>query len=184
MPVPVERSPFERAVNEGLTAVVSRPPAKEWIEPFLSAVMQGASVKDAVKQVGIHLSLPYKTRLTDEAFKTAWTEATVIGTESLEQEAARRAYHGTLEPVFYKGVECGQIRKYSDLLMIFLLKGRKPEMYREGVEDVGQRPTAINIQVVQVESKPPPLSVIPQESGPASILVEVVPNGNGTNRVH
>lgn len=93
--------------------------------------MQGMSVTDATKEAGVHITLPYKTRNTDEAFKQAWQEAAEIGTEMLEQEAARRAYHGVLEPVFYKGEECGQVRKYSDTLMIFLLKARKPEKYRD-----------------------------------------------------
>jgi hypothetical protein len=40
---------------------------------------------------------------------------------------------GTLEPVFHQGQEVGQVRKYSDTLLIFLLKGRKPDTYRDNV---------------------------------------------------
>ena len=36
-----------------------------------------------------------------------------------------------MEPVFYKGAKCGAVQKYSDLLLIFLLKARRPDMYRE-----------------------------------------------------
>lgn len=42
-----------------------------------------------------------------------------------------RALEGWEEPVFHLGVATGTIRKYSDTLTIFLLKGAKPEKYRE-----------------------------------------------------
>ena len=54
-----------------------------------------------------------------------------IGTSALEDEAHRRAFDGTEEPVFHQGQECGSVRKYSDTLAIFLLKAHAPEKYRE-----------------------------------------------------
>lgn len=164
MPVAVRRSPFERAAREGLTsngtssaegAVTTAPRNGDWIETFLSAVMQGASVRGAVKAARIHITLPYKRRIDDEAFRKAWKEAAEVGTEQMEQEAARRAYHGTCKPVYYKGVKCGFVREYSDTLMMFLLKGRKPEVYRDGVEDSAARGSfVLNISVVPAEIKP------------------------------
>ena len=55
----------------------------------------------------------------------------------LEEEARRRAYVGFDEPVFGSGghgigtVQVGVIRKYSDTLLIFLLKGIRPGKFRE-----------------------------------------------------
>jgi hypothetical protein len=40
--------------------------------------------------------------------------------------------------VFYQGIQTATVRKYSDTLLIFLLKGRKPERYRERVEHSGK----------------------------------------------
>jgi hypothetical protein len=51
--------------------------------------------------------------------------------DTLEAEADRRAAEGTLRPVFYKGEQCGEIREYSDTLLIFRLKALRPEKYRE-----------------------------------------------------
>ena len=48
----------------------------------------------------------------------------------MEAEARRRGVEGTLKPVFYKGEECGQVREYSDTLLIFLLKAHDPK-YRD-----------------------------------------------------
>ncbi len=54
-----------------------------------------------------------------------------IGADVLEQEARRRAVEGVSEPVYYMGAEVGSVQKYSDTLMCLLLKGHKPQKYRE-----------------------------------------------------
>ena len=76
-------------------------------------------------------------------------EATELGTAALEDEAVRRAYHGVEEPVFYKGVQCGSITKYSDKLLIFLLKARDPAKYRDGSGAESERdPVTLNFNIV------------------------------------
>lgn len=50
--------------------------------------------------------------------------------QRLEDEAFRRAHDGIDKPVTVAG-EREVIREYSDTLLIFLLKGMKPERYRE-----------------------------------------------------
>ena len=35
------------------------------------------------------------------------------------------------EAVYYKGQVCGTVRKYSDILLIFLLKSKRPDTYRD-----------------------------------------------------
>lgn len=58
----------------------------------------------------------------------------------MEQEAFRRAVEGTEKPVFGSmgfrmgSGEIGRVREYSDTLLIFLLKGARPEKYRERTE--------------------------------------------------
>jgi len=41
----------------------------------------------------------------------------------------RRARDGVEEPIFHQGKNVGTVRKYSDTLLIFLLKSHKPERY-------------------------------------------------------
>ena len=48
----------------------------------------------------------------------------------LADECRRRAL-GEDEPQFYKGKQVGVIKRYSDNLLMFLMKGAKPEVYRE-----------------------------------------------------
>lgn len=149
---------------------------EDWAPKFITAIMSGASVTESAQIADVHITMPYKRRVEDKEFAAAWKEAANIGTELLEQEAARRAFHGTLKPVFHKGVECGSIREYSDTLMIFLLKARKPHVYREGIEEgsVG-RGLILNVQIVQhVEEKPK--VVIDSQELPLNIEVK---DGNG-----
>lgn len=85
----------------------------------------------ACEAVDIARMTAYQWRENDPAFAQAWDRAKAIGVEALEDEATRRAFEGTEKPVFHQGLECGTIREYSDTLAIFLLKGGKPEKYRE-----------------------------------------------------
>jgi hypothetical protein len=108
------------------------PPAntEDWTETFLTAIAEGGHVRLAAARAKVHFTLPYKRRRFDGAFRAAWDDATELGAAALEGEAVRRAYHGVEEPVFYRGVQCGSVTKYSDKLLIFLLKARDPS-YRD-----------------------------------------------------
>lgn len=110
-------------------AYTRRTPEKE--RAFLGALGQGLSVTGACEAAEIGRTRVYEWRREDTAFAGAWDEAVEAGTDYLEDEAKRRAAEGVDEPVFYQGVICGKLRKYSDTLLIFLLKARRPEKYRE-----------------------------------------------------
>jgi hypothetical protein len=51
--------------------------------------------------------------------------------ETLEAEAVRRAYTGIEREIYYRDGVIGREREYSDALLILLLKGLRPEKYRE-----------------------------------------------------
>ena len=89
------------------------------------------NVTKAARGANISRQCLYETRKSDPDFAAQWEEVVEAGTDALEQEAYRRAFEGTERPVFQGGKEVGRIRDYSDTLIIFLLKGRKPEVYRE-----------------------------------------------------
>ena len=73
-------------------------------------------------------------RRHSEDFAAQWDEALEEGTDLLEAEARRRAVTGINKPVFYKGEVVGSIPKYSDRLLIFLLKAHRPQMFGDGVK--------------------------------------------------
>ena len=98
---------------------------------FLAALAEGLSVTAATGRANYVRSVVYVRRAKDQDFAAAWDAALEAGTDALEDEARRRAHDGVEEPVHYKGEVCGTIRRYSDLLLIFLLKARRPDKYRE-----------------------------------------------------
>lgn len=113
-------------------------------EKFLEAFRHLGRVDKAAERAGIDRTTVYawcKVPEFDERFEAARRESMLV----LEDEATRRAVEGVDEPVFYLGAECGMVRKYSDTLLIFLLKGGKPERYRERVEHSGdpKRPIVV-----------------------------------------
>ncbi len=73
-------------------------------------------------------------------YAAAFAAAREQAADLLEQEARRRAVEGWDEPVFYQGEPVGAVRKYDSTLLIFLLKGIRPEKYREraAVEHTGK----------------------------------------------
>jgi len=98
---------------------------------FLEKLAEGHTVTYSAELCRVSRSTVYKQRDEDPLFATAWKDAEAAGTEVLEEEGYRRAVKGVLEPVYQAGKKVGTVRKYSDTLLIFLLKGRKPETYRD-----------------------------------------------------
>lgn len=82
---------------------------------FIESLMKGETVTGAAKAAKIDRKTAYNWRESDETFAAAWDDALEAGTERLEQEATRRALES------------------SDTLLIFLLKARRPKVYRDRV---------------------------------------------------
>jgi hypothetical protein len=111
---------------------ISRNPASKpkYQRRMLEALASGLSPARAAKAAGVGRSTAYLWRRQDPEFARKWDEAVVEGIDLLEEEARRRAVDGFNErPVYHRGVIVGEIREYSDKLLMFLLKRRMPEVY-------------------------------------------------------
>ena len=97
---------------------------------FLAAYAETAVIAYAAEAAKVNRRQHYRW-LKDPVYAEAFAEAREIAIESLEGEARRRAVQGVAEPVYYKGEVVGTIQKYSDVLLMFLLKAAFPEKYRE-----------------------------------------------------
>lgn len=104
---------------------------------FLAAYRDLGNVSFAARMAGISRRCHYQWLEQDADYKAAFDDAAEEAADGLEAEARRRAVEGLEEPVFGSlgagagsGV-VGHIRKYSDTLLIFLLKGSKPEKFQE-----------------------------------------------------
>lgn len=104
------------------------------MEQFINELRRGASVSSAANFIAVSRTTVYEHREQNDEFKAEWEDAIEEGTDLLEDEARRRAAEGWDEPVFYKGEQQGTVRKYSDTLLIVLLKARRPEKYRERMD--------------------------------------------------
>lgn len=80
---------------------------------FLAALEQGYSVTFARKKAGLERAALSAWRADDEDFAEAWDAAMEAGTDLLEDLARERVATG------------------GDSLLMFLLKSRRPEKYRE-----------------------------------------------------
>lgn len=103
---------------------------------FLAALSSsGGNVSRACEAIDVARITAYKWRDNDPEFAQAWEHAKQIGADVLEDEAIRRAREGVPEPVFYKGKKLrSTVTKYSDTLLIFLLKGARPDKYRDNAK--------------------------------------------------
>lgn len=88
-------------------------------------------VTAAARKSGVDRKTWYNLRRADPAFAQEWDDAIVLGVEALEDEVIRRGRYGVTRSVYYRGKAVGEIREFSDALLMFGLKGRKPEMYRD-----------------------------------------------------
>lgn len=91
-------------------------------------------MSESATLAGIGRQSAYDWRRDDAEFAAAWDDAVDQAADRMEREALRRAVEGVDEPVYQGGELVGYVRKYSDTLLIFLLKAARPEKYRERAE--------------------------------------------------
>jgi hypothetical protein len=128
--------PLPTSVYDGGTPAGSKM-TPERMAAALEVLVTGKSYAEAAKAAGVARQTLFDWRIANDAFDAACKEAVASGVDGLEDEAHRRAVEGWEEPVFQKGFEVGRVRKYSDNLLIMMLKGRRPEVYRERHEVTG-----------------------------------------------
>lgn len=98
---------------------------------FLTLLRDTGNVTHSARQVGVTRMTAYHHRDRDAEFAQLWDDALHEAVDGLEHEAHRRAVQGVEEPVFQGGRQVGTIRRYSDTLLLSLLKAHAPEKYRD-----------------------------------------------------
>jgi hypothetical protein len=126
---------------------------RQWKAKFLQQLAECGNVRLAAEAACVGRATAYNHRESDKDFAAKWDEAMEDAADVLEAEARRRAAKGVDEPVIYEGKLCGTwidaqghtvaentpgaklipltVKKYSDTLLIFLLKGARPQKYRD-----------------------------------------------------
>lgn len=109
---------------------------------FLRALRDSGNVRFACQEARIDRTTVYRHRRLSATFARQWDEAREEAADILEFEARRRALTGVREERYLIGG--GKIlhdnngnpltevtTRYSDTLLIFLLKGARPEKYAD-----------------------------------------------------
>ncbi len=107
-------------------------PADQW-DCFFEELSKFGNTSRAAEVAGIPRPTIYNRLQTDDAFAKRYEEAKAHGLEGVEDEALRRATKGVETPVFYMGEKVATVTTFSDALIQFLLKGGKPQKYRDRI---------------------------------------------------
>ncbi|MEQ8847564.1 hypothetical protein [Botrimarina sp.] len=112
---------------------------------FLAAFALAGSVRRAEKAARASRRSHSRWMATDPDYAEAFEQTRRVASDMLEEEARRRAVEGWEEPIFQNGKQVGVKRRYSDTLLIFLLKGNNPAKFGDRVEQThrGNSPVAL-----------------------------------------
>lgn len=130
----------------------STPKKPDWEDRFLTLLESTFSVAAAASGAGIDRGTAYKRREAHPDFRAKWEAALANAMDALEEAAYRRA------------------REMSDTLAIFLLKTRRPDLYRDR-QDVTTTTMAVNYadltdeQLQRIANGEHPATVIASTSG-------------------
>lgn len=128
---------------------LQRAQTKEKQAAFLKQYTAAGEIGTAATAVGIHRDTHYRWLKADKRYRKEFDNATQLRVEVLETEVRRRALVGWDEPVYYKGQKVGDVHKFSDVLLIFALKGEKPEKYRERYEHSGPGGGPMSVELLE-----------------------------------
>jgi len=98
---------------------------------FLEALALSANVTQSARVAKLDRNTAYDWRAADKEFAEAWDRAVELGTDALEDEAVRRGMAGVKKPIFQGGKLVGHVNEFSDTLLIFMLKARRPMVFRD-----------------------------------------------------
>ena len=103
-----------RTRHDGWTAARTR--------AFLHALARTGCVRDACAIAHISSTSAYRHRKRDPGFARAWERALTEALPVLEAAAFARAVDGVDEPVIYGGKVVATKKRYSDAILVTLLK--------------------------------------------------------------
>lgn len=110
---------------------------KELKMVFLRAYARHGIASDGTVAAGITRRIYKRWRRDDEEFEENCKDAEEMANDLMEREARRRAIDGFERPIIYQGEITGEYTDFSDALMGTLMRGNKPEKYKERVQHGG-----------------------------------------------
>jgi hypothetical protein len=93
---------------------------------FLSVLAETCNVSEACRKSGVPMTVAYRRRKMDAAFRAEWNEAIAIGYQRLEALLLDRAFNGTEKVITRKDGSEERVREYPNQIALQLLR-----MHRE-----------------------------------------------------
>lgn len=151
MPAELERLELDPYSGAGIWKDLSPEAVSELKSTLLIAYIRTGSLTRACQACSISQQAHRRWLRQDPLYAEAWADAQAALADSLEEEAIRRARDGIERPVFQGGLQVGMTTEYSDQLLMFLLKGMRPEKYRERVAIINE--TSVEAEILRLEEE-------------------------------
>jgi len=119
---------------------------KRKAERFLLVLAETCNVSEACRRSRLAMTVAYRRRKCDAAFRAGWVEAIAVGYQRLEAVLLDRAFNGTEKVVTRKDGSEERMREYPNQLGLQLLKMHREtateaefEMPQENVDEIRER---------------------------------------------
>jgi hypothetical protein len=144
-------------------------------EHILRRLRKGWSAARIADDLRVSRSQIQAWRDADPAFNVECLDAIEHGTDLMEDEARRRGVEGVLEPVYYKGEVCGEVTRYSDKLLQFMLTVRRYKTAgQQPLEPPAPPAGATSQQITELGTK--------TDAELAALYSEALEKASGSNR--
>jgi len=108
---------------------LGKPVNVSWHDRFLVVLHQDGRVREACRVVGVSRETAYQHKERFPVFGKAWDDALEEAIDTAEQELYQRAVKGVEKPIYQQGRRVGTMIHHSDILLMFLLRARRPQIY-------------------------------------------------------
>ena len=141
------RQPRHRSDGTAVTSfdpVPVRPRHDGWTPARQVAVVQALAacgcVEEACAAVGMSPRSFYdlRARPNSDSFRQAVDLALDVGVQRIADAAIGRALHGEVTPIFYKGEQIGERRRFDNQLAMFVMRTRAPDRYGKWRDNLQQ----------------------------------------------
>jgi hypothetical protein len=124
----------------------------KWQTTYLAALAGGTLDAGARKLAGVSMAIVNQERAVNPLFAEEEEVIREAITDSLEEEAIRRARDGIDKPIYHQGVQVDTVKEYSDSLLQFLLKGRRRQTYGDKLDHSGTPQIQIALRDLAAEA--------------------------------
>ena len=129
---------------------IQKASARDWSKAkasaFLTVLAETCNVSEACRRSGVPMTVAYRRRKMDAAFRAGWLEAIATAYQRLELVLLDRAFNGTEKVIKRKDGGEERMLEYSNQLGLQLLKMHRdtateaaPESEPDNIEEIRER---------------------------------------------